>query len=257
MHPRAAWRARPQIALKGARGMPDTKGHSPVAPPRAPSIGVLAMIRQLLLVTLLTTGVAQAIAGEIYIGAGLPGVMLGYVQPLNPSFSLRGDWATLGTLRKQTAESGVNYDAEVGFNRAGLFADWFYFGGLRFTGGLTFNNLKANFVAQGNGSNFTIGGQTFVSDPSDRLNISIKYPKTTPYLGLGYGHQASTGFGVTFDIGASFGTATVSETHSGLNLGNPALVSQANIDAELAQLRDGVAKIQYIPQVSLGVNYRF
>ena len=215
------------------------------------------MFHHLVVIALLSTGVARATAGEIYVGAGLPGVMLGYVQPLNTSFALRGDWATLGTLRKQTVEEGVNYDAELGFNRVGLFADWFYFGGLRFTGGVTFNNLKANFVGQGNGSNFTIGSQTFVSDPSDRLNISIKYPKTTPYLGLGYGHQASTGFGVTFDIGASFGKATVSETHSGVNLGNPNLVSQADIDAELAQLREGVAKIQYIPQLSLGINYRF
>ena len=215
------------------------------------------MIRQLLLVTLLTTGVARATAGEIYIGAGLPGVMLGYVQTLSRSFALRGDWATLGNTRKQTVEQGVNYDAELGFNRVGLFADWFYLGGLRLTGGLTFNNLKANFAAQGNGTNFTIGSQTFVSDPSDKLNISLKYPKTTPYLGLGYGHQASSGFGVTFDIGASFGKATVSEAHSGLNLGNPSLVSQADIDAELAQLRDGVAKITYIPQLSFGINYRF
>lgn len=215
------------------------------------------MFRQILVAALLTTALARAAAGEVYVGAGLPGVMLGYVQPLNSSFSVRGDWATLGSLRKQTVEQGVNYEAEVGFNRGGLFADWFYFGGLRFTGGVTFNNLKANFAAQGNGTNFTIGSQTFVSDPSDRLNISITYPKTTPYLGLGYGHQASTGFGFTFDVGASYGKASVTETHSGLNLGNPNLVSQADIDAELVQFRDGVAKIQYIPQVSIGVNYRF
>jgi hypothetical protein len=255
--PLASGCARLRPALKCEHGKPDTKGHSPVAPPRAPIIGVLVMIRQLLVVTVLATGIARATAGEIYVGAGLPGVMLGYVQSLNRSFSFRGDWATLGTQRKQTVEEGVNYDAEVGFNRVGLFADWFYFGGLRLTSGLTFNNLKANFAAQGNGTNFTIGGQTFVSDPSDKLNISLNYPKTTPYLGLGYGHHASTGFGVTFDIGASFGKATVSETHSGLNLGNPSLVSQADIDAELAQLREGVAKITYIPQLSFGINYRF
>lgn len=216
-------------------------------------------LRHLLTTAMLASCAASAnAAGEIYFGAGLPGVMLGYAAPLSSSFTVRGDWATLGTRRKQTVEEGVNYNAELGFSRIGLFADWFYLGGFRLTGGLTFNNLKANFVAQGDGTTqFTIGGTTFVSAADDRLNVSIKYPKTTPYLGLGYGHQASTGWGFLFDAGVSFGKATVSETHSGTNLGNSSLVSQAEIDAELAQLREGVAKIKYIPQLSIGLNYRF
>jgi hypothetical protein len=215
-------------------------------------------IRHLMICAALASSVSVATAGEIYLGAGLPGVMAGYAQPLSSSFTVRGDWATLGTRRKQQTENGVIYDAEVGFNRIGLFADWFYLGGLRVTGGMTFNNLKANFVAQGDGTTqFTVGGNTFTTAADDRLNVQIKYPKTTPYLGLGYGHQASTGFGFILDLGVSFGKATVSETHSGTNLGNPAIVTQAQIDAEMAELRDGVAKIKYIPQASIGLNYRF
>ncbi len=215
------------------------------------------MIRNLLAATVLSGCAATSLAGEVYFGAGLPGVMLGYAHPLNDSVTLRGDWATLGKRRKQTTEEGVRYNAELGFNRLGLFADWFFFGGMRLTAGVTFNDLTADLLAQGDGTPLTIGGQTFTSDPNDRLNVKISYPKTTPYLGLGYGHQASTGWGFTFDLGASYGKATVSETHSGPNLGNPATVSQADIDRELAELRDGVGKIRFIPQVSLGLNYRF
>ncbi|MFZ2650295.1 MAG: hypothetical protein WA210_09335 [Burkholderiaceae bacterium] len=215
------------------------------------------MMRKLLSCAALTTLVSGAFAGEIYLGAGLPGVMLGFAQPLSSSFTVRGDWATLGTRTKQAVEEGVTYEAELGFNRIGVFADWFYYGGLRITGGVTFNDLKANYVARGNGTQFTIGSTTFTSATDDRLNVSIKYPKTTPYLGLGYGHQASTGFGFIFDIGASYGKATVSETHSGTNLGNPAIVSQANIDQEMAQLREGVARVKILPQLSIGINYRF
>ena len=211
-------------------------------------------VRHLLTCAALAACGGHCVAGEIYLGAGLPGVMLGYAQPLSSNFTVRGDWATLGTRRKQSVEEGVNYDAELGFNRIGFFADWFYFGGLRITGGLTFNNLTANFVAVGNGTPITIGNTPYTTNATDRFNVSIKYPKTTPYLGLGYGHQASTGFGFTFDAGVSFGKATVSETHSGDNL---SLVSQSDIDLEMAQLREGVAKIKYIPQVSLGLNYRF
>ncbi len=214
------------------------------------------MIRKLLTAAVLTAGAGAALAGEIYAGAGLPGVMLGYAHPLNSSFTLRGDWATLGTRTKQQAENGIVYDAEVGFNRVGLFADWFYWGGMRITGGMTFNNLKLNLVARGDGATqFQIGNNPPVTPgPDERLSVSVKYPKSTPYLGLGYGHQASTGFGFLFDLGASFGKASVSETHTGTILNS---IPQAQYDAELTELRDGVAKLKFIPQVSIGLNYRF
>jgi len=73
-------------------------------------------------------------------------------------------------------------------------------------------------------------------------------------LGLGYGHQLGSGWGFTFDLGASIGKAKISETHTGTVLGN---ASQADIDRELAELRDGVGKIRLIPQISLGVATRF
>ena len=198
-------------------------------------------------------------AGEFYAGAGLPGLMVGFAQPLNDNFGLRADWATLGSRQRQLTEEGVHYDAKLGFNRLGVFGDWFPGGGgFRFTAGVTFNKLTADLVAQGDGvTTLTIGGRSFVADPADRLNVTVKYPKTTPYLGIGYGHQLSEGWGFTFDLGASYGKATVSETHSGPNLSNPAIVSQADIDRELAELRDGAAKVRYIPQISVGFNYRF
>jgi hypothetical protein len=212
-------------------------------------------IRHLFTCAALASSVSAASAGEIYFGAGLPGVMAGYAQPLSSSFTVRGDWATLGTRRKQQTENGVVYDAEVGFNRIGLFADWFYLGGLRVTGGVTFNNLKLNLNARGDGvTPFLIGNQSVTPGPGEQLNVSVKYPKSTPYLGLGYGHQASTGFGFLFDIGASFGKATVSESHTGTVLNS---VPQSEYDAELVQLKEGVAKLKYIPQVSIGLNYRF
>ena len=215
------------------------------------------MIAAALAATLAATAPA-AQAGEIYAGVGLPGVMLGFAQPLNENFTLRADWATLGNHHKQTTQEGVNYDAQVGFNRVGLFADWFVSGGFRFTGGVTFNNLTADLVARGDGvTQFNIGGRTFTSDPADRLNVTISYPKTTPYLGLGYGHQLTEGWGFVFDLGASYGKARVSETHSGPNLSNTAVVTQADIDKELVELRDGAGKVQFIPQISVGFNYRF
>jgi hypothetical protein len=197
-------------------------------------------------------------AVEVYTGVGTHGLMLGLAQPVSPHFTLRGDFGSLGSRSHNEREEGVDYEGKATYNRTGLFADWFPFAnGFRFTGGVTFNKMKIDLVAKGNGQQMTIGDNTFISDPNDRLNVKVEFPKTTPFLGIGYGHQLSTGWGFTFDLGASIGKAKVSETHSGPNLGNSAVVSQADIDAELAEVRDGVGKVKAIPMIAIGFNYRF
>lgn len=193
-------------------------------------------------------------AGEVYLGVGLPGVMLGYAHPISERLTLRGDIATLGKHKDNQNEEGIDYAASAELSRAGVFADWFVLGGLRLTGGVTFNNFKIDMVGTGAGGSITIGDTTYTTGPDDRLDVHIKFPSTTPYIGLGYGHQSSTGMGFVFDIGASIGTARLSTSTSGPNL---SAVSAEDLEAETAELRDGVAKVKFLPQVSVGLNYRF
>ncbi|MDE2593298.1 MAG: hypothetical protein KGL57_03590 [Burkholderiales bacterium] len=210
----------------------------------------------------LTLGMATtaAHAGEVYANLGLPGLMLGYAQAINPMFSVRGDFATLGNYEKDKTESGIDYKAKLAFNRLGLFGDYFPFsGGFRLTGGLTMNNQKIELTSTAQaGTLMTVGDRTFVVAPDDRLYVQIKMPSTTPYIGLGWGHQqADKGLGFIADLGATLGKAKLDVQATGTNLGNRALVTQADIDKETQQLRDGVGKITFIPQISLGMNYRF
>ena len=200
----------------------------------------------------LTAGVH---AQEVYTGIGTHGVMLGYAHPLSSDFTLRGDFGTFGTRNRNERDGGIDYDGKLTYNRVGLFGDWFAFGnGFRFTGGVTFNNMKLDLVAKGNGQPITIGNNTYPTDSTDRLNVKVEFPKTTPYLGIGYGHQLSAGWGFVFDLGASIGKAKISETHSGNNFSQ---ASQSDIDAELAEVHDDVGKIQAIPMIAIGFNYRF
>lgn len=104
----------------------------------------------------------------------------------------------------------------------------------------------------------TVGDQTVTLAADDRLYVAIKVPKATPYIGLGWGHQqANKGFGFVADIGATIGKAKLTVEATGTNLGNRSLVTQEDIDKETQELRDGVGKITFIPQISLGLNYRF
>lgn len=201
------------------------------------------------------TASAAAQAGQVYGGIGLPGVMAGYAQPLDSGFTVRGDVATLRLPDRTANEEGIDYQADAKLNRLGVFADWFVLGGLRLTGGITFNQMNVNLRAQGNGGVINIGGTNYTTTPDDRLDVKIEFPKTTPYLGLGYGHHPGNGgFGFVFDLGASIGRAKLSATASGPNLGQ---ADPADIDRELAELRDGVGKVRFFPQLSLGLTYRF
>lgn len=194
-------------------------------------------------------------AGEVYGNLGFPGVMLGFAQPMSDRLTLRADVATLGTRSDRRNEEGINYDASLKTTRVALLADWFPMAGsFRLTGGLTSNQYKLDLLATGAGGTLTIGNTTYTTTAADRFAVAVKFPSTTPYLGIGWGHGAGSGMRFAFDIGAMIGKAKVSYQLSG-----PAAnqVSQADIDAELAQLRDGVGKVRAIPQVTFGIGYSF
>ena len=85
--------------------------------------------------------------------------------------------------------------------------------------------------------------------------MHIEFPKSTPYIGIGWGHQTGMGLRFSADIGAAVGRATLTATPRGALANQPDI--QANIDKELVELRDGVGKIRAIPQLTIGLGYSF
>lgn len=211
--------------------------------------------RLISLATTLCLAASAAQAGELYTKIGLLGVMLGWAQPLNSQFGLRIDYATLGDRSEQRTENGILYDTRLKLGRAALLSDWFAFsGGFRFTGGVTSNQYRLDLLATGARGSLTIGNTTYNTTSADKFLVKVRYPSSTPYVGLGWGHQASSGLRFSFDVGAMIGKATVSYSLTGPVSQQ---VSQADIDAELAELRSGVGKVRAVPQVSLGLGYSF
>ena len=208
---------------------------------------------------LVTLGAATcctgALAGELYTKLGAPGLMLGWAQPLNSQFGLRVDVATLGNRTAQRTEEGIRYDAALKLTRTALLADWFPMsGGFRFTGGVTANQYRLDLAASGAGGTLTIGNTTYTTTAADRFSVKVGYPSSTPYLGLGWGHHAASGWRFSFDLGGMVGKASVSYSLTGPLAQR---VSQDDIDAELAELRSGVGKVKAVPQLSVGFGYSF
>lgn len=204
--------------------------------------------------SLLAAGTAQA--AEVYVGAGIPGVQLGVALPLSKNFGLRADVMTLGSHESTKNEEGIDYAATLKTQRVGLFADWFPFSGsFRLTAGVTSNNYKLGLTAAGAGRTINIGDGTYVLGPSDSFNVGIEFPKSTPYVGIGFGHQLDTGLRFSFDLGAMVGKAKVTAFGTGTLAAQPDF--QANVDKELAQINDGVGKVKAIPQLSVSLGYSF
>lgn len=204
----------------------------------------------------LLASASLAQAGELYTGIGIPGVGIGFAQPLSPSVTLRADVFSLGERDGERTEDGIRYDGRYKLHRAALLADWFPFGGsFRFTGGATFNNYKVALDASGAGGTLTIGDRTYTTTAADGLKVDIDFPKTTPYIGIGWGHQMGSGWRFAADIGASIGKAKLGATPRGALASQPDI--QANVDKELAELRDGVGKVRAVPQLSIGIGYSF
>lgn len=107
------------------------------------------------------------------------------------------------------------------------------------------------------GQQVEIGDQTITTNGSEYLNVQVKMPTVMPYVGIGWGHQArEAGWGFVADLGVSVGKAKVSYD-TNLIEKSGGVVSQQDIDKEISELRDGVAKVRFLPQVTLGVSYRF
>ncbi len=204
---------------------------------------------------LLFSGAAQAT--DLYVGTGFPRLIVGVAQPVGDRVVVRADIATIGKVSDSFSEGGINYSGKLKHDRAGLFADWFVAGGFRLTAGVTANDSKLDLNAQGNGGTITIGNTSYVTTAEDRWNVNFKFPKATPYLGLGYGRHPEGGnlVGVVADFGVSIGRSKVSASVSGPNLPNN--VSQADIDRELADVKDGVGHVRVLPQLSVAINFRF
>jgi hypothetical protein len=203
----------------------------------------------------LSASALSAHAAELYLGLGLPGAMLGVASPVSERFTLRAEFATLGEHTGEEFEEGIRYNGRAKVQRSGVFADYFVFGGgFRLTGGVTANAVELDLQAVSNGGTIDIGGSSYTFGPGDRFDAQVRFDKTTPYVGIGYGHHADTGWGFVWDIGASIGKATVTAVASGPNLSQ---VPQSDIDRELQELRDGVGKVRVLPQLSFAISYKF
>jgi hypothetical protein len=211
---------------------------------------------------LLATAALAAIAlpaqaGDAYVEAGAPGLIVGYGMPINDRFDWRVDAATLGSPSRHTTIGSIDYDARIKADRVALLADWFIAGGFYLSGGAAFHHAVADLTGHGNGGTITIGGHSYVAGPDDEVFAHVRFPDVMPYLGLGWRTPPSggKGWGFAFDAGLSIGKSTVTGGVSGPQLSQ--VVTQQDIQQELDQVKHDADRLNGVPQLSFGATYRF
>lgn len=224
----------------------------------------MSPVRSLVLLAL--AGVSfEASALEPYVATGFPYALVGIAQPVNGSVTLRADFGTVAHHTYNGSTSDEDYRGSIDYSRAALLADWFALGnGFRLTGGATFNQAKATLRATAHDGQLTLGDTVFqVSGSQYYVESEVKMPEVMPYLGIGWGHHApenGTGFTFNFDIGASIGTAKAAPLTPSAQLASVITLTPGGSDAlatENQRFHDDVASVKALPQVTIGVGYRF
>ena len=214
------------------------------------------MKKNLLTALVFAAASTSAQAGDLYLGLGFPMYTVGYAHTVNDAFGLRGEYSSLGTVKRDTVEDGINYRVRFKHQVVGAYADWHpTAGGFRVVGGITLNDTKVNLVATSGTATANINGKT-VSLAGETYNVDLIYPKVTPYVGVGYGFSPrnTPGFGFYVDAGVSIGKF---KTEASTSLVGKRGITQADVDAETVQLRESTAKLSALPKFSVGVTYRF
>jgi hypothetical protein len=207
-------------------------------------------------------GADPARAGQASLGlrAGSTGLGVELGVSITPIFGVRGGGYFFNYGRTQE-ESDISYDVDLHLRSFAGFLDLHPLGGsFRLTGGVFYNQNRAEGVGIPTGGTYTINGVAYPSAAVGNLTAEARAERDwAPYLGLGFGTSHGTGrVFFIFDAGVVFqGRPFVVLDATGVLAGFPPF--QANLQAEENDVNEDLddSLYQYYPLVSFGVGFRF
>lgn len=217
----------------------------------------------------------KADSGVFAVGvkASLLGVGSELAARVTHRTNLRAGFNILGYSRNFNKD-GVNYDAHLSFRTIEVHYDIFPWarafhispGLLAYLG----NPITANAIEPGN-QNFTLGGHTYYSDPSNPATASgrINFNQVSPMATIGWGnlvHRDSKRFTISFEIGAAFqGSPRTTLALGGSVCDSPGVNCrsaaadanvQSNVMSEQGKINKSMAPFKVYPIISLGFGYK-
>ena len=192
---------------------------------------------------------AQAEKGlAISAKAGTLGVGVELTKAITKRSRIRFGLNTLN-IDIEATESNIDYDIDVRLRTASVIFDFHPTkGSFRISAGIFYNGNELDADATGN--NITIGNTTYANAS---LNARVKFDRTAPYLGVGWGNTVKKGkrFTHSLDLGVLY------QGKADVRLRASAGVSQADLTQEERELEDALDDYKYYPVITYGFSYRF
>ena len=177
---------------------------------------------------------------------------------VTPLFGVRVA-AHTGSYSRDLHKESIEYNGKLKLNNYGGLVDLYPFGsGFRLSAGVFGNSNKIDLASKP-GQTITVNGVAYHSAAIGDVTGDVKFNKTSPYGGIGWGTKPSgRGFGLTFDLGVLYqGSPKVSvQPHPT----NPALVPASfytNLETERAKTENDIKNYKYYPVVGIGLSFGF
>jgi len=204
----------------------------------------------------LTTPACASPTADVH--AGTLGGGLGLTFGVIPNrVDLRAGF-NLFNYNRSFASGTLNYDGHVKFQNAGALADWYPFDGtFRLSTGVYYNNNKFDLTATPSSSGtYTVNGTTYNAAQVGTLTGNVRFKKTAPYIGFGFGNPMRGGrLTLMFDFGAIYQGSGQVTLHATGAFANPQLANDISAAQQTAQ--SDMSKYRWWPVVQLGLGYRF
>lgn len=202
----------------------------------------------------LTAQAGFSVGGRVgTLGLGLEAAKL-----ITPNIAVRG--ALYRYSRDfDRQESDVEFTVDVKLEGYTGLVDFFPSGGGSFhlTGGIMSAPAEVDGVGQPTGGTYTFNGEEYTAAEVGTVNGTVRWKKTMPYAGLGWGTPASKRGGLTFlfDLGVGIGKPTIGLSASSAV---PGSTLAEDVEAERQKIQADVNKyLKVYPVVNLGLAIRF
>ncbi|HYS53319.1 MAG TPA: hypothetical protein VER58_06095 [Thermoanaerobaculia bacterium] len=177
---------------------------------------------------------------------------------VTPLFGIRVAGHT-GSYSRDLHKESIAYNGKLKFNNYGGLLDIYPMAsGFRLSGGIFGNDNKIDLASKP-GQTITVNGVPYPSDAIGNVTGDVKFSRTSPYLGFGWGNKPSGhGFGVTFDLGVLYQGSPKLRVQA--NPKNPALVPASfytNLETERAKTENDIKNYKYWPVVGVGFSFSF
>ncbi len=197
------------------------------------------------------TAAAQQVGGGVGLGISTMGAVVeGHVRA-NEAFGMRALYAGTPSYDDTTDIDGIDYDVDGRLGGFAVLGD-FYPGGrnVRLSAGVFVSESELNGMATGTATNpIQVGSAVFSSGETIETDVTFRN-EFAPMATLGYVHEVNSGFSLSAEAGVILTDGfNVSATGTG--------IPQAEIDAEVNDIRAELDKYKVYPFISLTAAFRF